>query len=168
MAAVVFRIRDLPHSRARHTLPQLLASREATTPRPRAPMATLPSHFALPPTDFPTVRWGVLGAANIALKKVIPAMQASGTTPVVAIASRDLSKAREAAEELGIDLVASAPLLQGQLTHDLPSQVRELFGGTTDAQRALAFVRGLPGMLTAAVGMKTLSHVAENLAPFQQ
>jgi predicted dehydrogenase len=66
-------------------------------------MATLPSHFALPPTDFPTVRWGVLGAANIAIKKVIPAMQASGTTPVVAIASRDLSKAREAAEELGIE-----------------------------------------------------------------
>lgn len=78
-----------------------------------------------------------------------------------------LVRVLDAAEELGIDLVASAPLLQGQLTHDLPAQVRELFGGTTDAQRALAFVRGLPGMLTAAVGMKTLSHVAENLAPFQ-
>src|SRR6185436_18362297 len=33
----------------------------------------------------------------------------------------------DAAGELGIDLVVSAPLLQGQLTHDLPSQVRELF-----------------------------------------
>ena len=66
-------------------------------------MATLPSHFSAPPTDFPTVRWGVLGAANIAIKKVIPAMQASGTTPVVAIASRDLAKSRAAAAELGIE-----------------------------------------------------------------
>lgn len=57
----------------------------------------------VPSTDFPTVRWGVLGAANIALKKVIPSMQASGTTPVIAIASRDLTKAREAAQSLGIE-----------------------------------------------------------------
>ena len=64
-------------------------------------MATLPSHFSAPPTDFPTVRWGVLGAANIAIKKVIPAMQASGTTPVVAIASRDLAKSRAADRDLG-------------------------------------------------------------------
>lgn len=70
----------------------------------------------------------------------------------------------DAAEELGIDLVVSAPLLQGQLTHDLPNQVRELFGGSTDAQRALAFVRTLPAVLTAAVGMQTADHVRENLA----
>jgi len=70
----------------------------------------------------------------------------------------------DAAGELGIDLVASAPLLQGQLTHDLPAQVRELFPGTTDAQRALAFARGVPGVVTAAVGMKNPDHVAENLA----
>jgi aryl-alcohol dehydrogenase-like predicted oxidoreductase len=58
----------------------------------------------------------------------------------------------------------SAPLLQGQLTHDLPEQVRELFGGSTDAQRALAFVRTLPAILTAAVGMKHAAHVDENLS----
>lgn len=70
----------------------------------------------------------------------------------------------DAASELGIDLVVSAPLLQGQLTHDLPDQVRELFAGSTDAQRALAFVRTLPAVLTAAVGMSSTSHVEENLA----
>lgn len=70
----------------------------------------------------------------------------------------------DAAAELGIDLVVSAPLLQGQLTHDLPDQVRELFGGDTDAQRALAFVRTLPSVLTAAVGMKSSVHVTKNLA----
>lgn len=69
----------------------------------------------------------------------------------------------DAAAELGIDVVASAPLLQGQLTKGLPGEVRELFNGTTDAQRALAFVRGLPAVLCAAVGMKTAAHVDENL-----
>jgi predicted dehydrogenase len=48
------------------------------------------------------VRWGVLGAANIALKKVIPGMQKSELASVVAIASRDKEKARAAADELGI------------------------------------------------------------------
>ena len=70
----------------------------------------------------------------------------------------------EAASELGIDLVVSAPLLQGQLTRDLPAQVRELFPGSADAQRALAFVRTLPAVLAAAVGMKTGAHLEENLA----
>ena len=48
------------------------------------------------------VRWGILGAANIALQRVVPAMQHSPHTPVVAIASRDLAKARLAADRLGI------------------------------------------------------------------
>ena len=48
------------------------------------------------------VQWGVLGAANIALKKVIPAMQRSESCQVIAIASRDVKKARLAAEQLGI------------------------------------------------------------------
>lgn len=69
-----------------------------------------------------------------------------------------------AASELGIDLVASAPLMQGQLTANLPNQVRDLFPGTTDAQKALAFVRSVPGVVTAAVGMKSVNHVDENLA----
>jgi aryl-alcohol dehydrogenase-like predicted oxidoreductase len=73
----------------------------------------------------------------------------------------------DAAADLGIDLVVSAPLLQGQLTHDLPEQVRELFAGSTDAQRALAFVRTLPAVLTAAVGMRNSAHLEENLAPYR-
>jgi predicted dehydrogenase len=48
------------------------------------------------------VRWGVLGAANIAVAKVIPAMRGSAISKVVAIASRDLDKARAAAGSLGI------------------------------------------------------------------
>ena len=48
------------------------------------------------------VRWGVLGAASIAVRKVIPAMQRSRHCRVVALASRDRVKARAAAEALGI------------------------------------------------------------------
>ena len=52
--------------------------------------------------DQPAVRWGVLGAANIAVAKVIPAMMRSTRSRVVAIASRDQSKAAAAAKTLGI------------------------------------------------------------------
>ncbi|HEY8485136.1 MAG TPA: Gfo/Idh/MocA family oxidoreductase [Longimicrobiales bacterium] len=48
------------------------------------------------------VRWGVLGTARIATEKVIPALQRGRWSEVVAIASRDPGKARQAAETLGI------------------------------------------------------------------
>ncbi len=48
------------------------------------------------------VRWGVLGVAGIAIKKVIPAMQNGKFSEIAAIASRDLGKAQEAALALGI------------------------------------------------------------------
>jgi predicted dehydrogenase len=48
------------------------------------------------------VRWGILGAAAIAVKKVIPAMQKGEWSEVTAIASRDRGKAEQAAHALGI------------------------------------------------------------------
>jgi predicted dehydrogenase len=48
------------------------------------------------------VRWGVLGVAKIATEKVIPAMQRGQYSEVVAIASRDASRARDAAGKLGL------------------------------------------------------------------
>jgi predicted dehydrogenase len=51
------------------------------------------------------LRWGVLSTAAIGLKKVIPAMQQGRYTSVVAIASRDLAKAQEAATAHGIPTV---------------------------------------------------------------
>ena len=47
------------------------------------------------------VRWGVLGAAKIAVKKVVPGMQKGELCEVAAIASRDRGKAEEAARTLG-------------------------------------------------------------------
>jgi predicted dehydrogenase len=48
------------------------------------------------------VRWGVLGVARIATRKVIPAMQRGEWSAVVGIASRDRTKAEQAAHALGI------------------------------------------------------------------
>src|ERR1700685_1591351 len=48
------------------------------------------------------IRWGILGAANIAKRRVIPGMQKGSLCDVTAIASRDLAKAQATASDLGI------------------------------------------------------------------
>ncbi len=48
------------------------------------------------------IRWGVLGAAKIAVTKVIPAMRQGTYSEISAIASRDLGKARQTARDLKI------------------------------------------------------------------
>src|SRR6201987_3719460 len=48
------------------------------------------------------VQWGVLGVAEIGVKKVIPAMQRGEWSEVTAIASRDSKRAQQAAKQLGI------------------------------------------------------------------
>lgn len=70
----------------------------------------------------------------------------------------------QAASELGITVIASAPLMQGQLTGGLPAKLAEAFPDlTTDAQRAVAFVRSLPRVTAALVGMKDPAHLREQL-----
>jgi predicted aldo/keto reductase-like oxidoreductase len=68
----------------------------------------------------------------------------------------------EAAGELGITLVASASLLQGQVARNLPSFVAAAFGLEDDAQRALQFARSSPGITTALVGMSHVEHAIAN------
>ena len=76
----------------------------------------------------------------------------------------ELVPALEAAAELGLSVMASASLMQAQLTRDLPPSMRELFPSQrTDAQRALSFVRSLPGITSALVGMRSIPHLKENL-----
>ena len=48
------------------------------------------------------VKWGVLGVAGIAVKRVIPAMQKGNWTEIAAIASRDPRKAKDAATRFDI------------------------------------------------------------------
>jgi aryl-alcohol dehydrogenase-like predicted oxidoreductase len=81
---------------------------------------------------------------------------------------RKLVPVLEAADALGIGVVASAPLMQGRLTSGLPDEMHELFPGcTTDAQRALRFAASLPGVCTVLAGMRRREHLAENLAAWQ-
>lgn len=49
------------------------------------------------------LRWGILSTARIGLEKVIPGIQRSERGRVTAIASRELERARAAADELGIE-----------------------------------------------------------------
>ena len=69
----------------------------------------------------------------------------------------------EAASRLDVYVMASASVYQGQLTHNLPPLIAEFLPDlSSDAQRALQFVRSTPGIGTALVGMKAMSHVNEN------
>src|SRR6201984_1288099 len=64
------------------------------------------------------IKWGVLGVASIATRKVVPGMQKGACSEIVAIASRDLTRAQAAARELNIpkaygsyeDLLADAEI----------------------------------------------------------
>jgi aryl-alcohol dehydrogenase-like predicted oxidoreductase len=71
----------------------------------------------------------------------------------------------EAADGLGVKVVASAALLQGQLAGQMPEILAQAMAGLdTDAQRSIQFVRSTPGITTALVGMRRREHAEENLA----
>jgi aryl-alcohol dehydrogenase-like predicted oxidoreductase len=69
----------------------------------------------------------------------------------------------QAGRPLGVALVTSSALLQGQLTHDLPPFVAEAMGLSSDLLRAIQFARSTPGITTALVGMSHAEHVRANL-----
>src|SRR5215470_17296882 len=70
----------------------------------------------------------------------------------------------EAATRLGITVMCSASMLQARLSQGLPTFIAEAFKGlSTDAQRAIQFVRSTPGVTTALIGMSQRSHVEENM-----
>lgn len=74
----------------------------------------------------------------------------------------ELKTIMEMAHDLGVTLIASASLLQGQVTQNLPNFVEEAMGLENDAERALQFVRSAPGITTALVGMSRTAHVEAN------
>lgn len=70
----------------------------------------------------------------------------------------------QAGRALGITLVSSAALLQGQLTRNLPSYVGEALGLKTNSALAIQFARSAPGITTALVGMSSVDHAKANLS----
>jgi len=70
----------------------------------------------------------------------------------------------DAASEYGVTVMCSASILQGQLTHSVPLNIREVLGNPlTDTMSSIEFVRSTPGVTTALVGMSRVNHVAENM-----
>jgi aryl-alcohol dehydrogenase-like predicted oxidoreductase len=90
------------------------------------------------------------------------AMTEALTRPNQALDDRRLPMI-EAAHALGVTLVASASLLQGQAARNLPRFIAEALGLESDLHRTLQFARSAPGITTALVGMSRLEHVRENL-----
>ena len=92
------------------------------------------------------------------------AMSEAVRAPTQRLGGKRVVPLLQAAEGLGISIVASATLMQSRLTTGLPPAVRDSFPAlTSDAQRAIAFVRALPGVTTALVGMRSVEHLRENL-----
>jgi aryl-alcohol dehydrogenase-like predicted oxidoreductase len=93
---------------------------------------------------------------NLAMPEALasPTQELGGVVVPLAVAARSL----------GLGLITSASILQGQLAR-LPPEMGERFPEfDSDAQRALQFTRSLPGVTTALVGMSSVEHVHENLA----
>ena len=89
-------------------------------------------------------------------------------TEAVRLANQRLDDGRtvpllHAAADLGLSVVASASLMQAQLTRDLPAAVVDAFpNARSDAQRALSFLRALP-VAVGLAGMRSAAHLEENL-----
>jgi aryl-alcohol dehydrogenase-like predicted oxidoreductase len=69
----------------------------------------------------------------------------------------------QAARAVGVTLVSSAALLQGQLARNLPPYIGEALGLKSYSAQALQFARSVPGVTTALVGMSRVEHVRANL-----
>jgi aryl-alcohol dehydrogenase-like predicted oxidoreductase len=91
------------------------------------------------------------------------AMPEALTRPNQTVAEKTMPMV-QAARDLGITLVTSAALLQGQLTKNLPPFVHSALKLKKESELALQFARSVPGLTTALVGMSRVEHVQANLA----
>ena len=69
----------------------------------------------------------------------------------------------EVAARLGVAVIGSASLYQGQLTRDLPPFIAERLGLSGDSANAIQFARSAPGIACALIGMSRREHVHRNL-----
>jgi len=77
----------------------------------------------------------------------------------------NVASAVMAAHQLGLTVLTSVPLMQGQLAAGVPEPLAALTPNLTHpAQHALQFARSTPGVGTAVVGLKAPEHVAQALA----
>jgi aryl-alcohol dehydrogenase-like predicted oxidoreductase len=67
------------------------------------------------------------------------------------------------APQLGVAVVGSGTLYQGNLAQGLPSQLKATLGSENDAAAAIQFARSATNITTSLVGMGRREHVATNL-----
>lgn len=72
------------------------------------------------------------------------------------------------AAALGVIMVGSASLVQGQLLAQIPSALKAALRTELPSHTALQFARSAPGLATALVGMGRPEHVIENVALAEQ
>ncbi|MDQ6827989.1 MAG: aldo/keto reductase [Gemmatimonadota bacterium] len=117
--------------------------------------------------DLVAIATEVAGASHHFRAVQLPinlAMNEAVRLPTQPLPSGAVVSLLQCAAELGVSVVASATLLQAKLANGLPPQLGEALPGlSTDAQRAIAFVRSLPVVSTALVGMRSDAHLGENL-----
>lgn len=90
------------------------------------------------------------------------AMPEALTRPNQVVAGKTIAMV-QAARALGVSLISSAALLQGQLTKKLPSYVEAALDLHSNSALALQFARSAPGITTALAGMSRVEHVKANL-----
>jgi aryl-alcohol dehydrogenase-like predicted oxidoreductase len=70
----------------------------------------------------------------------------------------------QAAQELGLAVIASATTMQGRLLGRAPALLAQAFPDlSSDVLRALQFVRSMPAVTTALIGTTNAQHAMENL-----
>ena len=104
-------------------------------------------------------------AVQLPVSLAMPEAARLATQPL----GRKLVPLLEAADALGVGVIASAPLMQGKLAGGLPDEMHALFPGcSTDAQRALRFASSLPGVSAVLAGMRSVEHLQENLGAWTE
>ena len=110
------------------------------------------------------------GAAQLPLNLAMPEALLHPTQVPVGPDGRPLPGRGEmpflaASTHADLVVMASASILQGHLIAKMPADLAaRIRGGSTAAQKAIQWVRSAPGLTTALVGMRSRSHVEENLA----
>jgi len=74
----------------------------------------------------------------------------------------------EAAQAAGIQVQASASIMQARILRQIEPDVRERLGVASPAHAALQFTRSCPGVNVALCGMANLTHVTENAVLLDQ
>jgi len=69
----------------------------------------------------------------------------------------------DVAARLGVAVVGSATISQGNLIAGLPAFVKEKVGMESDSANAIQFARSAPGITASLIGMSRAQHVEENI-----